>query len=67
MEKYNDKKICKGLLWLIVRNRRQYSYIVFPSETVVFDEHGKVLVKCATEEEAVEYIIDLRSEVEHGI
>lgn len=39
----------------------------FPAETVVFDENGKVLVKCATEEEAVEYTIDLRSEVEDGI
>ena len=55
------------IMQLSVRNSRQYFYIVFPAETVVFDEHGKVLVKCATEEEAVEYIIDLRSEVEDGI
>ena len=55
------------IMQLSVRNSRQYFYIVFPAETVVFDENVKVLVKCATEEEAVEYIIDLRSEVEDGI
>ena len=55
------------IMQLSIRNSRQYFYIVFPAETVVFDENGKVLVKCATEEDAVEYIIDLRSEVEDGI
>lgn len=40
---------------LSVRNCR-YSYIIFASETVVFDDCGKPVVKCPTEAEAVEYI-----------
>lgn len=47
-----------------VRGNKRYSYIVFPSETVVFDNSGNVVVKCPTESEAVEYIGDLVSEVD---
>lgn len=46
------------------RGNKRYSYIVFPSETVVFDNIGNAVVKCPTESEAVEYIGDLVSEVE---
>ena len=42
---------------LSVRNSGRYSYIVFTSETVVFDDYGKPVIKCPTEAEAVEYII----------
>lgn len=42
---------------LSVRNLGRYSYIVFASETVVFDDYGKPVIKCPTEAEAVEYII----------
>ena len=38
------------------RNLGRYSYIVFASETVVFDDYGKPVIKCPTEAEAVEYI-----------
>lgn len=31
-------------------------YIVFASGTGVFDENGRLLVKCPTEDEAVEWI-----------
>jgi len=41
---------------LSVRNSGRYSYIVFASETVVFDDYGKPVIKCPTEAEAVEYI-----------
>lgn len=41
---------------LSVRNLGRYSYIVFASETVVFDDYGKPVIKCPTEAEAVEYI-----------
>ena len=42
----------------------RYSYIVFASETVVFDDYGKPVIKCPTEAEAVEYIMNrLESEV----
>ena len=47
---------------LSVRNSGRYSYIVFASETVVFDDYGKPVIKCPTE--AVEYIMNrLESEV----
>lgn len=46
-----------------VRGTKKYSYIIFPSETVVFDNGGNTVVKCPTETEAVEYIRDLASEV----
>ena len=46
-----------------VRGNKRYSYIVFSSETVVFDNSGSTVVKCPTEAEAVEYISDLVSEV----
>ena len=37
---------------------------VFASETVVFDDYGKPVIKCPTEAEAVEYIMNrLESEV----
>lgn len=39
-----------------VSRNSKYSYKVFSSETVVFDNDGKVIVKCPTEDEAVEYI-----------
>ncbi len=39
-----------------VSRNSKYSYKVFSSETVVFDNHGKVVIKCPTEDEAVEYI-----------
>lgn len=49
---------------LSVRNSGRYSYIVFTSETVVFDDYGKPVIKCTTEAEAVEYIRNrLESEV----
>lgn len=49
---------------LSVRNSGRYSYIVFASETVVFDDYGKPVIKCPTEAEAVEYIRNrLESEV----
>ena len=49
---------------LSVRNSGRYSYIVFASETVVFDDYGKPVIKCPTEAEAVEYIMNrLESEV----
>ena len=41
---------------LSVRNLGRYSYIVFASETVEFDDYGKPVIKCPTEAEAVEYI-----------
>lgn len=47
-----------------VRGMGKYSYIVFPSETVVFDNCGNTVVKCSTETEAVKYIRDLASEVD---
>lgn len=43
---------------LSVRNSGRYSYIVFASETVVFDDYGKPVIKCPTEAEAVEYIMN---------
>lgn len=46
-----------------VRCTEKYSYIIFPSEAVVFDNGGNTVVKCPTEAEAVEYIRDLASEV----
>ncbi len=46
-----------------VRGTEKYSYIIFPSETVVFDSCGNTVVKCPTEAESVEYIRDLASEV----
>lgn len=45
------------------RGTEKYSYIIFPSEAVVFDSCGNTVVKCPTETEAVEYIRDLASEV----
>lgn len=39
-----------------VSRNSKYSYKVFSSETVVFDNHGEVVIKCPTEDEAVEYI-----------
>ena len=39
-----------------VSRKSKYSYKVFSSETVVFDNHGKVVIKCPTEDEAAEYI-----------
>ena len=39
---------------LSVRNSGRYSYIVFASETVVFDDYGKPVIKCPTEGEAVD-------------
>ena len=46
---------------LSVRNSGRYSYIVFASET---DDYGKPVIKCPTEAEAVEYIMNrLESEV----
>ena len=41
---------------LSVRNLGRHSYIIFASETVVFDDYGKPVIKCPTEAEAVEYI-----------
>lgn len=46
-----------------VSGTEKYSYIIFPSETVVFDNCGNIVVKCPTEAEAVEYIRELTSEV----
>ena len=46
------------------RGSEKYSYIVFSSETAVLDSCGNTVVKCPTEEEAVEYIRDLTSEVD---
>ncbi len=49
---------------LSVRNLGRHSYIIFASETVVFDDYGKPVIKCPTEAEAVEYIRNrLESEV----
>ena len=39
-----------------VSRNSKYSYKIFSSETVVFDNHGKVVVKWPTEDEAVEHI-----------
>ena len=39
-----------------VSRNSKYSYKVFSSETVVFDNHGNVVIKCPIEDEAVEYI-----------
>ena len=41
---------------LSVRNSARYSYIEFASETELFDDYGKPVIKCPTEAEAVEYI-----------
>lgn len=41
---------------LSVRNSGRYSYIVFASETVVFDDYGKPVIKCPTEAEAIRYM-----------
>ena len=41
---------------LSVRTGRKYSYIVYPSEVVVYDDCGNTVVKYPTEEEAKEYI-----------
>ena len=41
---------------LSVRTVRKYSYIVYPSEVVVYDDCGNAVVKCPTEQEAKEYI-----------
>jgi len=46
-----------------VKGTEKYSYILFPSEVVVFDNCGNTVVKCPTEAESVEYIRDLVSEV----
>ena len=49
---------------LSVRNSGRYSYIVFASETVVFDNKKKKKNKKQTKAEAVEYIMNrLESEV----
>ena len=34
-------------------------YIIYSSETVVYNSDGKKLVSCPTEQEAIEYINDL--------
>lgn len=47
---------------LSVRTGRKYSYIVYPSEVVVYDDCGNAVVKCPTEEEAKEYITNQESE-----
>ena len=47
---------------LSVRTVRKYSYIVYPSEVVVYDDCGNTVVKCPTEQEAKEYIRNLESE-----
>lgn len=47
---------------LSVRTVRKYSYIVYPSEVVVYDDCGNAVVKCPTEQEAKEYIRNLESE-----
>lgn len=47
---------------LSVRTVRKYSYIVYPSEVVVYDNCGNAVVKCPTEQEAKEYIRNLESE-----
>ena len=39
-------------------------YIIYPSGTTVTDEKGRRVVSCLTEDEAVEYIRDLKSEVD---
>lgn len=44
-----------------VSRNSKYSYKVFSSETVAFDNEGKVIVKCPTEDEAVEYIRQLEN------
>lgn len=44
------------IMRLSVRNLGRYSYIVFASGTVVFDDYGKPVIKCPTEAEAVKYI-----------
>lgn len=33
-------------------------YVIYDSETVIYDENGKRVASCPTESEAREYIID---------
>lgn len=41
------------------KNENKYYYITYPSETVIFDRIGKRIAACPTEDEAIEYIIEM--------
>lgn len=47
-----------------VKEQEEYSIVIYPDGAVVIDNYGNVVVKCPTEDEAVEYIRDLQSEVD---
>ena len=38
------------------KHKAPYSYKIFSSEVVIFDSKGFVVVKCPTEDEAIEYL-----------
>lgn len=39
-----------------VKFKAPYTYKIFSSEVVIFDSRGRVVVKCPTEDEAIEYL-----------
>ena len=55
------------IMRLSVRTGRKYSYIVYPSEVVVYDDCGNTVVKYPTEEESKEYIRNQESEAKDDI
>lgn len=38
---------------------KEYYYVIFDTETVVFNKKGKKIVSCPTEDEAVAYIREI--------
>lgn len=47
-----------------VKEQEECSIVIYPDGAAVIDNYGNVVVKCPTEDEAVEYIRDLQSEVD---